>query len=558
MKPEITTLPTGDHCLPIDNQQPSPESLLRGGQQSSDSKPALVDRCPDAPLLPTAYLPGDITTIRESAIGLMQALSKTGSVFNFRNRVVTLESEPDKLLALEALSKTRLPSYAERYVQFRRKEWIKGGESIRDLPRAFSQRHAGSILACKEALDGLPKITRLLSFATIRDDGTVSPSGYDPQTGTVGIHKMEVPNIPTDEAVRLLLNLLGDWRWASPSDQSRAVAALLAPMLRLGLFAGKSLVMPIFMVEADHSQSGKGMLVKLIASIYNEPVRLVTHRKGGVGSLDEEFNRALLEGRPIISFDNLRGRINSATLESFVTADGKFSVRALRSEGIVDSRDYVLYATSNAFEATEDLANRLCAIRILRQPEDYGWRTWEEDGLIAHVQANQATYLGAVAAVLRSWIDDGKPSLECAHRQREWASGMNWIVQRIFCLPPLTEGHDVLLKRVRNPVLGFLRELAIAMNGEERILTTAEIIAEAHVNGMAVPVLNPGKNDSKAEQLHLGTQIHCLFSGRDSLGLEGWTITRTEVRERRPDGDGYFDAKAYCFRRAEGSPQQPQ
>ena len=238
-----------------------------------------------------------------------------------------------------------------------------------------------------------------------------------------------------------------------------------------------------------------------------------------------------------------------------MTADGKFNARALRSEGHVDSRDYVLYATSNAFEATEDLANRLCAIRILRQPDDYRWRVWKEGGLIAHVAANQANYLGAVAAVVRSWIDDGKPSLECAHRQREWASGMNWIVQRIFGLPPLTEGHDVLLQRVRNPVLGFLRELAISMNGDERKLTTAEIISEARVNGIAVPVLNPGRNDSKAEQLHMGTQIQRQFGGRDSLELEGWTIERTEVRERRPDGDGYFNSKAYCFRRAEGSPQ---
>jgi hypothetical protein len=132
---------------------------------------------------------------------------------------------------------------------------------------------------------------------------------------------------------------------------------------------------------------------------------------------------------------------------------------------------------------------------------------------------------------------------------------MNWIVQRIFGLPPLTEGHDVLLQRVRNPVLGFLRELAISMNGDERKLTTAEIISEAHMNGIAVPVLNPGKNDSKAEQMHLGTQIQRLFGGRDSLELEGWTIERTEVRERRPDGEGYFNSKAYCFRKAERSPQ---
>jgi len=558
MTSENTMLPTGTPCPTIVNQKPASESLLRGGRQGSNSNISLDATSPDTPQLPIAYLPSDITTIRESAIGLMETLAKTGSVFNFRNQVVMLESDQKSPLTLEVLSKTRLPSFAERHVQFRRKEWIKGGESIRDLPRAFSQGHASSILACKEALDALPKITRLLSFASIRDDGTVSPSGYDPQTGTVGIHKMAVPNVPTDEAVRLLLDLLGDWRWAAPSDQSRAMAALLAPMLRLGLFAGKSLVMPIFMVEADHSQSGKGLLVKLIASVYKEPVRLVSQRKGGVGSLDEEFNKALMEGRPIISLDNLRGRINSATLESFVTADGKFNARALRAEGVVDSRDYVLYATSNAFEATEDLANRLCAIRILRQPDDYRWRVWKEGGLIAHVAANQANYLGAVAAVVRSWIDDGKPSLECAHRQREWASGMNWIVQRIFGLPPLTEGHDVLLQRVRNPVLGFLRELAISLNDEERKLTTAEIISEAHMNGIAVPVLNPGKNDSKAEQLHLGTQIQRLFGGRDSLELEGWTVERTEVRERRPDADGYFNSKAYCFRRAERSPHQPQ
>ena len=175
MKSENTMLPTGDSCPPIDNQAPASESLLRGGRQVSNSNISLDATSPDTPQLPIAYLPGDVTTTRESAIGLMETLSKTGSVFNFRNRVVTLESDQENPLTLEVLSKTRLPSFAERHVQFRRKEWIKGGEFIRDLPRAFSQRHAGSILACKEALDTLPKITRLLSFAAIRDDGTVSP-----------------------------------------------------------------------------------------------------------------------------------------------------------------------------------------------------------------------------------------------------------------------------------------------------------------------------------------------------------------------------------------------
>jgi len=52
-------------------------------------------------------------------------------------------------------------------------------------------------------------------------------------------------------------------------------------------------------------------------------------------------------------------------------------------------------------------------------------------------------------------VPDGMPRLDYPHQQREWDSRMNWIVQRIFGLPPLTEGHDMLLQRVRNSVPSF-------------------------------------------------------------------------------------------------------
>jgi hypothetical protein len=125
---------------------------------------------------------------------------------------------------------------------------------------------------------------------------------------------------------------------------------------------------------------------------------------------------------------------------------------------------------------------------------------------------------------------------------------MNWIVQRIFGLPPLTEGHQALLQRVRNPALGFLRELAILIHDDERSLTLAELISEARANNIELPALKLGST-SKAEQLHLGTTIGRLFGNQNILEVEGYTIERTTARERRPDGDGYFDSRVYRFRR---------
>jgi len=140
------------------------------------------------------------------------------------------------------------------------------------------------------------------------------------------------------------------------------------------------------------------------------------------------------------------------------------------------------------------------------------------------------------------------PSVDFPHPSRDWAGGMNWIVQRIFGLPPLTEGHEALLQRVRNPVLGFLIELAIRLHVDERSLTVAEIISEARAYGIELPGLK-SSGSSKAEQLHLGAPIARLFGDQNILKVEGYTIERSVARERRTDGEVFFDLKVYRFRK---------
>jgi hypothetical protein len=102
-----------------------------------------------------------------------------------------------------------------------------------------------------------------------------------------------------------------------PADKSRAIAAILTPALKFGgLLEAHT---PLFVVEADDSQAGKGFLLELVQMIYRETASIVTQRQGGVASLDESLAQAMLDGRPFIQLDNVRGHIGSPYFEAILT-----------------------------------------------------------------------------------------------------------------------------------------------------------------------------------------------------------------------------------------------
>ena len=530
-------------------QQPEPEPWTVAEDQNQKQRPPSrpVD---DGSPLPVLYLPSDIVTSRDSAMALMEELGKTRTVFSKNGQVVRLHDEEGVDYSLSPLTGKELPSFSQKFFRFQRKDWKKGGEEIVDLPRQFTTANASAILGCVDALSLLPKISKVLFFPPIDSLGNVLESGYHHEHELLVTSKVPIPKMPVDKAVSLIKGLFIDNRWETPADQSRAIASILAPMLRFAVNLKTSLIMPLFMVEADLSQTGKGHLIKIISEIYGEPVTLIAQRKRGVGSLDESFNRALLDGRRLISFDNLRGKMDSTVLEAFVTASGKFSVRALRVDGAVDSRDFVLYATSNQFEVTPDLANRICVIRIRRQPEDYQWKKWKEGSLLEHVKANHALYLGAVAAVMGAWAMDGQPQLDCPHPQREWASSMNWILQRIFGLPPLMETHADSRREKDTSLSGFLTDLGNSLPGQGGSLTVGDMISHAESAKIRLPVNTRG-NQAKGSQLQLGALLSQAFGDRNTLEVNGYTIDRSPIRLPRPDGNGYFDSRTYRFRKTD-------
>ena len=85
------------------------------------------------------------------------------------------------------------------------------------------------------------------------------------------------------EAVEILLDSIAEYDFATPADKSRAIAAILTPALKFGGLLEAHI--PIFVIEADESQAGKGFFLEQVQTIYREPASMVTQRQGGVAEL---------------------------------------------------------------------------------------------------------------------------------------------------------------------------------------------------------------------------------------------------------------------------------
>jgi len=499
---------------------------------------------------PRIYLPSDETEITASATSLMHIIAPKQVLFTRGKDLIQLGTDDDNRPVLNSVTPESFRSLGEKHAEI----WVKTRDGRSDgrlveKPRRMSTENAKAIMACGDAINLLPRIKAITSFPPMSRSGHIQEQGFDPITGILVTENVDIEIPSLDEAVTMLMGLLCDWQFASPADMSRTIAAILAPMMRLGVWSRERVAFPIFLIEADKSQTGKGLLMLLIAMIYGEMVAMVSQPVGGVGSFDESFNSALLKGRPIVQLDNLRGRVVSQILEVFVTAKGLVHARALRQEGEVDSRRFVLFATSNGLESTEDTANRMCVTRLRKQPRGYNWHEWEEASLLKHVEANRGKYLGAICAVLRHWVEAGEPTIDCHHDQREWAGSSNWIVQNLFGLPPLMDGHDEVKERVSTPGLAFLREIALRINQEEVTYTTTDLVDKAQEEGIPIPGWSDNQQDRDALIKHMGLVLLKCFRDSPVVDVDGVTIERTERDEPRNDGKGNFKRRSYNFRR---------
>lgn len=386
-------------------------------------------------------LPGNKMSISESAYTIFSEIGPTHTMFSRGGAVV-------EVIEIGGKGEFRLiepAQFCSRIERFNRPvgAYVKKPHSdgYNLAQKACPKETAEKLLASTEAGELLPSVTSVSNSALIVKENSqakVLDSGYYPNLG--GIYIVHgggaVREIDPKEAVLAINSLLDDFSFQTEGDKSRAIASFLTPALRFGGHISGSV--PVDVAEATESQSGKTYRHKVIAALYRETLDVVTQIKG-VGGGDEPFFNSLCRGRPFIQFDNWRGKLDSPTLEAFITANGQFGTRgAYRKWGAVDSRKFYLMLTSNGFEATRDFCNRSNIIRIKKQEQEYQYKPYEEGDLIEHIRVHQSYYQGCVFSVIRDWIAKGEQkTAETRHDFREWCQVCDWIVRELFgCAPP--------------------------------------------------------------------------------------------------------------------------
>lgn len=425
-----------------------------------------------------------------------------------------------------------------------------------------SKDNAVALLASDEAHNSLPRIQLVSrsSVLTMRDGkATILGPGYHPDAGGILVTGADVPqSVALAEAADALRGLLVDYDFASPSDESRALAALVTPALRMGrlLHANPNAAAkyPITMIEANSPQTGKGHFQQLTCAVYGERAYLIAKKSGGVGSLDESIGCGLLAATPFVSLDNVRGRLDSQYLEMVLTCDGFTTARVPhRGEVTVDVRAVQFQMTSNGVDATSDLAARSSIIRLRKRPNGYQFEAWDEGpDLLSHVGRFQDYYLACVFAVLSAWLNAGRPMLESGghHDFREWAGAMGWIVEKVFHAAPLLEGHKDAQERVSNPALTWLRQVCLAAEAASRLEEEMQAAAIAELcknEDVDLPGLSSTADDDQAHK-HVGKLFGRCFeekTGSATVEIEGFQITRTESVKHDPIYRRPLTIKAY-------------
>lgn len=377
--------------------------------------------------------------------------------------------------------------------------------------------------------------------------------GYNPECGGVlVIGAAAIPAVEYVEAWETLLDLVHDFDFQTPNDRARALGAFIAPALRLaGQIPGH---MPILIIEADGSQTGKGYFDTMKAAIYGEMVATVTQKSGGVGSLDESISQKLIDGNPFICLDNTRSKIDSTMLEALLTPNGSFSARVPhRGEVAIDPTRFIFSLTSNGAELTRDLANRSCIVRIRKRPSGYKWKAYSSTSggvtdVLGYIRENQPRLLGAVHAIARHWFVRGRRSTgETRHSFRGWAGIMDWIVQR-GTTDRLLDGHEQVQERVGDPSLVWLRAVSVHALDEITPAWATRLVEISNEHGITVPNCRADADDHAKAKV-VGGLMRKIMAGEGRHIIDGIEVVLGSSK------DGHGDPhNSYTFTRVPGTP----
>lgn len=282
----------------------------------------------------------------------------------------------------------------------------------------------------------LPILTGIINAPTLRSDGTIiSKLGYDKASGLLLVNndillKVVSDNVSMEDAKKAkdeLLFVLKDFPFENEVSKSVAIAAILTALIRRSISTA-----PLFGFTAPKMASGKSLLADIVALIATGKPNSVIPQAENEAEEKKRLMALLMEGDPVICYDNIERPFGSAALCSVLTQK-EYKDRMLgTNETRTVFTNSTFLATGNNLTFIGDISTRTLLCKLDAQIERPEERAFEID-LHKFIPENRAQLVNAGLTMLKAYDNAGRPKQEIKQfgRFEQWS---DWIRSTVIWL----------------------------------------------------------------------------------------------------------------------------
>lgn len=215
-----------------------------------------------------------------------------------------------------------------------------------------------------------------------------------------------LPTLTLAEAEEVIGDWLADFPFEGPADACNAVAFFLLLLTRR-MVSGPT---PLHLIEAPQEGTGKTLLGRVLCAGATGREPCLSAFAPREEERQKRITSALASGAPVVFLDNVKGTVESPSLE-LATTTMVWSDRIL---GV--SRDVTVpvtaawLATGNNLDPSADLARRIVPIRLARKVETPADATgFRHADIMAWTLANRPRLVAAGVAMVNHWQASGSP-----------------------------------------------------------------------------------------------------------------------------------------------------
>ena len=389
--------------------------------------------------LPKIQLPGDNRLLSQFADECGENLKRHGIYQRGGNTAIVNDARD----GLEVITPAMLRTLVERYLVCYR---IKGeGAKTAEFLKTMSVDDAQGVLSSKQFLAHLPKVDRIATtrLPIMREHGAIEllRNGYDAQSRTLTLAQCDYTTLMSLKDGRAVIDdLFSEFPFAD-AGRSKAIAITAMVSLYANALIDRKRQRPVFFYVANAEGAGKTLLARCaITPTHGEPK--IDSALDDNAETKKELVAALIEARPYILFDNVKGHLNSSVLEGFATAT-RFSGRILGvSKMFVGENDMTVFITGNGCTITPDMRRRSLFSELLMEAERAEERSFKRELDQSVLIELRPQILAALWALVHAWDRAGRPSAKQTHGTfLEWSRIIGGIVEFAGYRCPFETAH---------------------------------------------------------------------------------------------------------------------